>query len=83
MAGPSSQSPLMQFGMRQNENSFKISLKSPNTLKSMGQNGSNGTANSSHGNGSSGGAGPMGVAPNVSSTNPKTPSPSTNDVSVA
>lgn len=61
IAGPSTQSPLMQFNnMRPNENSFKISLKSPNTLQKMSQNGQI-------------------VAANVTSTNPKTPSPSTND----
>lgn len=65
MAGPS-QSPLMQFGNRQNENSFKISLKSPNSLKAISINGQGMSGN---------------VPPNVSSTNPKTPSPSTNDVS--
>lgn len=54
----------MQFSnVRQNENSFKISLKSPNSMK-MAQNGQM-------------------VAANVTSTNPKTPSPSTNDVSEA
>lgn len=63
MAGPSTMSPLMQFGnVRQNENSFKISLKSPSTLnKTIAANG-------------------QVIAANVTSTNPKTPSPSTNDV---
>lgn len=64
MAGPSGQSPLMQFNVRQHENSFKISLKSPNLLRTTSQNGSQ-----------------VGPAANVTSTNPKTPSPSTNDVS--
>lgn len=66
MAGPSNQSPLMQFGNRQNENSFKIALKSPNSLKAISINGQHMSGN---------------VLPNVTSTNPKTPSPSTNDVS--
>lgn len=56
----------MQFANRQNENSFKISLKSPNSLKNTSINGQSMSGN---------------VLPNVTSTNPKTPSPSTNDVS--
>lgn len=62
----STQSPLsMQFctNGRMSENSFKISLKSPTTLKQL--NNQNGP----------------GVPSTVTSTNPKTPSPSTNDVS--
>lgn len=73
MAAPSGQSPLMQFNsMRPNENSFKISLKSPNSLKSMQTNGQI----------MAGGGTTTNILPNVSSTNPKTPSPCTNDVSL-
>lgn len=67
----------MQFpNGRQGEN-FKINLKSPTTLKSV-------TPNGQSGNGGSGsnGNGIGNVLPNVTSTNPKTPSPSTNDVSI-
>lgn len=63
MSGPPAQSPLMQFNNRPTENSFKISLRSPNVLKNL---------TPSHG---------IQVGTNVTSTNPKTPSPSTNDVS--
>lgn len=58
----------MQFASngRMNENSFKIALKSPNHLKQS--------------NTQNGGLG--GVPSTVTSTNPKTPSPSTNDVSL-
>lgn len=65
----SSQSPLsMQFctNGRTDENSFKINLKSPTTLRQTSTPSANGT----------------GVPSTVTSTNPKTPSPSTNDVCI-
>lgn len=62
-----SHGPMMQFANgRQGEN-FKISLKSPNTFKNTTPNGQM--------------QGPASVLPNVTSTNPKTPSPSTNETS--
>ncbi|CAD7092367.1 unnamed protein product [Hermetia illucens] len=62
------QGPLMQFPNGRPGENFKINLKSPTTLqKSTTPNGQ-----------SSGGSV---VLPNVTSTNPKTPSPSTNDTS--
>lgn len=78
---------------RQNEN-FKISLKSPNTLKNT----TPPTTASSGGHGMPGGSGAgssgnslinaaslglspaVSILPNVTSTNPKTPSPSTHEV---
>lgn len=61
------QGPLMQFPNGRPGDNFKISPKSPNTLKNSTPNGQNsGSSNT--------------VLPNVTSTNPKTPSPSTNDV---
>lgn len=69
----SQQGPLMQFANgRQGEN-FKIALKSPNTLKNTTS--PNQTiGGSGHINHHSHGQSP--VIPNVTSTNPKTPSPS-------
>lgn len=61
------QSPLsMQFctNGRTDENSFKINLKLPTTLRQTSNPNANGT----------------GIPSTVTSTNPKTPSPSTNDV---
>lgn len=62
------QGPLMQFPNGRPAENFKINLKSPTTLqKSTTPNGQNN--------------GVVNVLPNVTSTNPKTPSPSTNDAS--
>ncbi|XP_037945595.1 E3 ubiquitin-protein ligase TRIM33 isoform X2 [Teleopsis dalmanni] len=85
------QGPMMQFANgRQNEN-FKISLKSPITLKNSTTPNGNAAGNASQSNNSSTssstpinaaslGLGPaVSILPNVTSTNPKTPSPSTNE----
>lgn len=84
------QSPLaMQFASngRMDENSFKISLKRPTTSTNTTTN-SNSNSNSNHisnsntvSNNQNGPATPN-VPSTVTSTNPKTPSPSTNDVSI-
>ncbi|XP_014089165.1 E3 ubiquitin-protein ligase TRIM33 isoform X2 [Bactrocera oleae] len=79
------QGPLMQFANGRQTENFKISLKSPNTLKNTTPNGSS-SAHSMQGNSASSlhaaslGLGPaVSILPNVTSTNPKTPSPSTNE----
>ncbi|XP_067615834.1 E3 ubiquitin-protein ligase TRIM33 isoform X3 [Eurosta solidaginis] len=78
------QGPLMQFANgRQGEN-FKISLKSPNTLKNTTPPNGSSSAHNMQGTSSmqtaSLGLGPaVSILPNVTSTNPKTPSPSTNE----
>lgn len=76
----------MQFANGRQTENFKISLKSPNTLKNTTPNGSS-SAHSMQGNSASSlhaaslGLGPaVSILPNVTSTNPKTPSPSTNEV---
>lgn len=99
------QGPLLPFANgRQTSENFKISLKSPNTLKnstppSLGNIGGGGPSLPGLGNGSSGsssnsssssiaqlnaaalGLGPsVSILSNVTSTNPKTPSPSTHEV---
>lgn len=103
------QGPLLPFANgRQTSENFKISLKSPNTLKnstppSLGNIGGGGPSLPGLGNGSSGsssnsssssssiaqlnaaalGLGPsVSILSNVTSTNPKTPSPSTHEVRV-
>lgn len=91
----------MRFANGHQTENFKISLKSPNTLKNTtppttgssaghgmpGGGGSSGSGSSSaHGsssmlNAASLGLGPaVSILPNVTSTNPKTPSPSTHEV---
>lgn len=67
-SGATTQGPLMQFPNGRPGENFKISLKSPNTLNRATPNGQNNNPT------------PVSVLPNVTSTNPKTPSPSTNDV---
>lgn len=64
MAGPSNQNLMMTYKVSKDGDSYKISLRSPNSLRPASQNGAQ-----------------VGPAANVTSTNPKTPSPSTNDVS--
>ncbi|XP_055378936.1 E3 ubiquitin-protein ligase TRIM33 [Condylostylus longicornis] len=64
------QNPLLQFPNGQQRENFKISLKSPNTIK-------NTTPPATTPNPSV----QPSILPNVTSTNPKTPSPSTNDAS--
>ncbi|XP_068155302.1 E3 ubiquitin-protein ligase TRIM33 isoform X1 [Drosophila tropicalis] len=88
------QGPLLPFANgRQTSENFKISLKSPNTLKnstppglSIGSgpnhsgNGGNGSIASPQLNAAALGLGPaVSILPNVTSTNPKTPSPSTHE----
>ncbi|XP_017048789.1 transcription intermediary factor 1-alpha isoform X4 [Drosophila ficusphila] len=87
----SQQGPLLPFANgRQTSENFKISLKSPNTLKNSTPPslGGGGAGHSGHGNGSSSaqlnaaalGLGPaVSILSNVTSTNPKTPSPSTHE----
>jgi len=88
----SQQGPLLPFANgRQTSENFKISLKSPNTLKNSTPPslGGGGAGHQGHGNGSSSaqlnaaalGLGPaVSILSNVTSTNPKTPSPSTHEV---
>ncbi|XP_017484473.1 PREDICTED: E3 ubiquitin-protein ligase TRIM33 isoform X3 [Rhagoletis zephyria] len=78
------QGPLMQFANGRQTENFKISLKSPNTLKNTTPPNGNSSAHSMQGASSlhaaSLGLGPaVSILPNVTSTNPKTPSPSTNE----
>eukprot|EP00099_Drosophila_melanogaster_P003761 NP_001163665.1 bonus, isoform B [Drosophila melanogaster] len=87
----SQQGPLLPFANgRQTSENFKISLKSPNTLKNSTPPslGGGGAGHQGHGNGSSSaqlnaaalGLGPaVSILSNVTSTNPKTPSPSTHE----
>ncbi|XP_002096441.3 transcription intermediary factor 1-alpha isoform X1 [Drosophila yakuba] len=87
----SQQGPLLPFANgRQTSENFKISLKSPNTLKNSTPPslGGGGAGHPGHGNGSSSaqlnaaalGLGPaVSILSNVTSTNPKTPSPSTHE----
>jgi len=88
----SQQGPLLPFANgRQTSENFKISLKSPNTLKNSTPPslGGGGAGHPGLGNGSSSaqlnaaalGLGPaVSILSNVTSTNPKTPSPSTHEV---
>lgn len=55
----------MTYKVSKDGDSYKISLRSPNSLRPTSQNGAQ-----------------VGPVANVTSTNPKTPSPSTNDVSL-
>ncbi|XP_004535649.1 E3 ubiquitin-protein ligase TRIM33 isoform X4 [Ceratitis capitata] len=80
------QGPLMQFANGRQTENFKISLKSPNTLKNTTPPNGSSSAHSMQGNSASSlhaaslGLGPaVSILPNVTSTNPKTPSPSTNE----
>ncbi|XP_052841905.1 transcription intermediary factor 1-alpha isoform X6 [Drosophila gunungcola] len=85
------QGPLLPFANgRQTSENFKISLKSPNTLKNSTppSQGGGGAGHPGLGNGSSSaqlnaaalGLGPaVSILSNVTSTNPKTPSPSTHE----
>ncbi|XP_037711126.1 transcription intermediary factor 1-alpha isoform X5 [Drosophila subpulchrella] len=87
----SQQGPLLPFANgRQTSENFKISLKSPNTLKNSTPPslGGGGAGHPGLGNGSSSaqlnaaalGLGPaVSILSNVTSTNPKTPSPSTHE----
>lgn len=90
----------MRFVNGHQTENFKISLKSPNTLKNTtppttgssaghGMPGGGGGGNvSAHGNNSILNAASLGLSPavsilpNVTSTNPKTPSPSTHEVRI-
>lgn len=99
--GCSQQGPnLMGFANGRQTENFKISLKSPNTLKnttppttgSSSGHGMPGGSSSSNNNISAHGGNPIinaaslalspavSILPNVTSTNPKTPSPSTHEV---